>query len=142
MSNDSLFKDSGDEEEGKSGTSKQGLWNHINELCDMCREKDCEIKKLKVILKLSKLQGRNTKQKMRSDFQWDGEDANLADKVSDWVKTYLSPRYKVFKKGVDGIFKQFGQLVCICREEDGEQHSVNFRLQRPMGAGDMPDYSE
>ncbi len=49
---------------------------------------------------------------------------------------------QVFKKGVDGIFKQFRQLVCICREEDGEQHSVNFRLQRPMGAGDMPDYSE
>ncbi len=47
-----------------------------------------------------------------------------------------------FKKGVDGIFKQFGQLVCIYQEEDGEQHPVNFRLQRPMGAGDMPDYSE
>ncbi len=71
-SNDSSFKDSGNEEEGKSGTLKQGLWNHINELCDMCREKDHEIKKLKVILKLLKLQGRNTKQKMRLVFQWDG----------------------------------------------------------------------
>ena len=71
-SNDSSFKDSGNEEEGKSGTLKQGLWNHINELRDMCREKDCKIKKLKVELKLSKLQGRYTKQKMRSDFQWDG----------------------------------------------------------------------
>ncbi len=53
-SDDSLFKDSGNEEEGKSGMSKQGLWNHITELCDMCREKDHEIKKLKVELKLSK----------------------------------------------------------------------------------------
>jgi hypothetical protein len=49
---------------------------------------------------------------------------------------------QVFKKGVDGIFKQFGQLVCICREEDGEQHSINFRQQRPMGAGDMTNYLE
>jgi hypothetical protein len=43
---------------------------------------------------------------------------------------------------VDGIFNQLGQLVCICQEEDEEQHSIIFRLQRPMGAGDMPNYSE
>ena len=55
--------------------------------------------KCKVDLRLSKLQGRNTKQKMRSDFQWDGDDANLADKVLDWVKTYLFSRYKFLKKG-------------------------------------------
>jgi hypothetical protein len=97
-SNDSSFKDSGNEEEGKSGTLK-GLWNHINELRDMCREKDREIKKLKVELKLSKLQGRYTKHKMRLDFQWDGEDANLANKVSDWVKTYLFPCYKFLNRG-------------------------------------------
>ena len=78
-SDNSLFKDSGDEEEGKSGTSKQGVWNHINELRDMCREKDCEIKKLKVELKLSKLQGRYTKQKMRSDLKWNKDDAKLAN---------------------------------------------------------------
>ncbi len=49
---------------------------------------------------------------------------------------------QVLKIGVDGVIKQVGQLVCICREEDGEQHSIIFRLQRPMGAGDMPNYSE
>ncbi len=141
-SNDSLFKDSGDEGEGERDMLKEGLWNHINQLREMCKEKERVIKKLKVELKLSKSPGRNTKQKIRTDYQWDGEDANLADKVSDWVKTYLSPRYKVFKKGVDGIFKQFGQLVCICQEDNGEQHSVNFRLQRPMGVGDMPNCSK
>ncbi len=47
--------------------------------------------KCKVESRLSKLQGRNTKQKLRLDFQWDGDDANLADKVLDWVKTYLFP---------------------------------------------------
>jgi hypothetical protein len=98
-SENSLFKDSGNEGERERGTSKEGLWNHINQLREMCREKDREIKKLKVELKLSKSQGRNTKQKIRLDFQWDGEDANLADKVSDWVKTYLFPCYKFLNKG-------------------------------------------
>ncbi len=28
-----------------------------------------------------------------------GDDAILADKASDWVKTYLFPRYKFLKKG-------------------------------------------
>jgi hypothetical protein len=49
---------------------------------------------------------------------------------------------QVLKKGVDGVIKQVEQLVCICREEDGEQHSVIFRLQRPMGVGDKPNFSE
>jgi hypothetical protein len=93
-SDDSLFKDSGDEGERERGTLKEGLWNHINQLREMCREKDRKIKKLKVELKLWKSQGRNTKQKIRLDFQWDREDANLANKVSDWVKTYFFPRYK------------------------------------------------
>ena len=99
MSDDSLFKDSGDEGEGERDMSKEGLWNHINQLREMCKEKERVIKKLKVELKLSKSPGRNTKQKIRSDYQWDGEDANLADKVSDWVKTYLFPCYKFLKRG-------------------------------------------
>jgi hypothetical protein len=79
--------------------SKKGLWNHINQLREMCKEKKRVIKKLKVELKLSKSPGRNTKQKIRSDYQWDGEDANLANKLLDWVKTYLFPCYKFLKRG-------------------------------------------
>ena len=93
-SDDSSFKDSGDEGEGERDMLKEGLWNHINQLREMCKEKERVIKKLKVELKLSKSPGRNTKQKIRSDYQWDGEDANFAGKVSDWVKTYLFPCYK------------------------------------------------
>ncbi len=54
---------------------------------------------LKVELNLMKSKGRNTKQKNRSDFCWDGEEANLADKISNWVKTFLFPRYKFLKSG-------------------------------------------
>ncbi len=46
-----------------------------------------------------KSKGRNMKQKIRSDFCWDGEEANLVDKISNWVKTFLFPRYKFLKSG-------------------------------------------
>ena len=39
------------------------------------------------------------KQKIRADYQWDGDDAILADKVSDWIKTYLLPCYKFLNIG-------------------------------------------
>jgi hypothetical protein len=109
-SNDSSFKDSGDEGEGERDMSKEGLWNHINQLCEMSEEKERVIKKLKVGLKLSKSPGRNTKQKNRAEYQWDGEDATLADKVLDWVKTYLFPRYKFLKRG----WMEFSTIRTAC----------------------------
>ncbi len=45
-----------------------------------------------------KSQGLTMKQKMREDYQWDGDDAILVEKMSDWVKHYLFPRYKFLKK--------------------------------------------
>jgi hypothetical protein len=33
------------------------------------------------------------------DYEWDGEDADFADSVSSWVKTYLFPCYKFLKDG-------------------------------------------
>ena len=42
---------------------------------------------------------RQTKRQVRIDYAWDGEDANLSDKVSNWVKVYLFPRYKFLKDG-------------------------------------------
>jgi hypothetical protein len=50
------------------------------------------------------------KQKMRYDYQWNGEDAILADKVLEWVKTYLFSRYKFLKKGWMEFSKKTGSL--------------------------------
>jgi hypothetical protein len=36
---------------------------------------------------------------MRIDYEWDGEESNISDKVSEWVKGYLFPRYKFLKDG-------------------------------------------
>jgi len=37
---------------------------------------------------------RQTKRQIRTDNNWNGEDANISDKVSNWVKTYLFQLYK------------------------------------------------
>ena len=37
---------------------------------------------------------RQTKRQIRTDNNWSGEDANISDKVSNWVKTYLFQYYK------------------------------------------------
>jgi hypothetical protein len=79
--------------------SRSELKDLIYRLKDRCEEDDRQVKKLKVELNLMKSKGRNTKQKIRSDFCWDGEEANLADKISNWVKTFLFPRYKFLKSG-------------------------------------------
>ena len=79
--------------------SRSELKDLIYRLKDRCKEGDCQIKKLKVELNLMKSKGRNTKQKIRSNFHWDREEANLADKISIWVKTFLFPRYKFLKSG-------------------------------------------
>jgi hypothetical protein len=81
----------------KRDTSK--MKGDMQDMIDLCEYREHEIKKLKLEITKLKSQGCTTKQKLREDYQWDGDDAILADKVSDWVKTYLFPRYKFLKKG-------------------------------------------
>jgi hypothetical protein len=78
-------------EETTNKISRAELKELIYRLKDRCEEGEHQIKKLKVELDLMKSKGRKTKQKIRSDFCWDGEEANLADKISNWVKTFLFP---------------------------------------------------
>jgi hypothetical protein len=78
-------------EETTNKMSRAELKELIYRLKDRCKEGERQIKKLKVEFNLMKSKGRNTKQKIRLDFLWDGEEANLADKISNWVKTFLFP---------------------------------------------------
>ncbi len=81
---------------GKRDTSK--MKGNMQDMIDLCEYREREIKKLKLEITKLKSKGRTMKQKLREDYQWGGDDAILADKVSDWVKTYLFPRYKFLKK--------------------------------------------
>jgi hypothetical protein len=73
----------------KRNTSK--MKGDMQDMVDLCEYREREIKKLKLEITKLKSQGCTTKQKLREDYQWDGDDAILANKVSDWVKTYLFP---------------------------------------------------
>jgi hypothetical protein len=105
--NDTFSSDDDDSRDGREyvvdqatrDMTKMELRILVSKLKDRCNEGESKLKKLTLELHLLKSKGRNTKQKIRSDFCWDGEDANLADKITHWVKTFLFPRYKFLKNG-------------------------------------------
>ena len=67
---------------------------------ERCSELEKKIKSLQSeISRLKNNSDRKTKRQLRVDFGWGGEEVNLSDKVSDWVKSYLFPRYKFLKDG-------------------------------------------
>ena len=70
-------------------------------LAAQCKEMKSTIKSLQSEIWMLKSSERKTKRQLRINYDWDGENANLSDKVSNWVKTYLFPRYKFLK--LDGI---------------------------------------
>jgi hypothetical protein len=67
---------------------------------ERCSNLEKKIKSLQSELsRLKNNSDRKTKRQLRVDFGWGGEEVNLSDKVSDWVKSYLFPRYKFLKDG-------------------------------------------
>jgi len=47
------------------------------------------IKSLQSEIRVLKSSERKMKCQLRIDYDWDGENANLSDKVSNWVKTHI-----------------------------------------------------
>ena len=75
--------------------ARQNKW-----LDERNRELLSKVKSLeRVITALKQNSDRKTKRQLRVDNAWDGEEVNLSDKVGDWVKAYLFPRYKFLKDG-------------------------------------------
>ncbi len=71
----------------------------IQWLQERCLQLQSTVKSLQREIRVLKLNDRKTKLQLRIDYDWDGEKANLSDKVSNWVKTYLFPLYKFLKDG-------------------------------------------
>ena len=105
--NDTLSSDDDDSrdgheivlDEGTRDMNRMELRILVSKLKERCITGESKLIKVMLELNLLKSKGRNTKQKIRSDFRWDGEDANLADKITCWVKSFLFPRYKFLKNG-------------------------------------------
>ncbi len=86
-----------DYEDGSS--LHDGLLRKIGMLCQRCAENERIIKRVKMELRLSKSQARQTKHQIRIDYDWDGKEANFADFVLSFVKEYLFSHFKFLKDG-------------------------------------------
>ena len=81
----------------------------------------CEIRLLK------SSNARKTKRQLRVDYDWDGENANLSDKVSNWVKTYLFPRYKFLKDGWMAYDNEHDSLLSFVQRKMNMEEEDDFQ---------------
>jgi hypothetical protein len=104
--NDTFSSDNDDRRDGRQivldnasrDMTKMELRISCSKLKNRCNT-GSKLQKVMLELHLLKSKGRNMKQKIRSDFCWDGDNANMADKITYWVKLFLFPRYKFLKNG-------------------------------------------
>ena len=79
----------GDESEDEEERASTGRGATANEwLTERCQLLESTVKSLQSEIRVLKSSAeRKTKRQLRIDYDWDGENANLSDKVSNWVKT-------------------------------------------------------
>ena len=76
--------------EGKNTRGRDQMENDF--LQARWHELENVVKSLRTEIRLKRSHDRQMKRQMRINYEWDGEEANLSDKVSEWVKAYLFPR--------------------------------------------------
>jgi hypothetical protein len=88
---DGEYNDGGINIRGRDRLESDLLWAR-------CHELEKIVKSLRTELRMKKSLFRQTKHQIRIDYDWGREEVNLSDKVSEWVKAYLFPRYKFLKE--------------------------------------------
>jgi hypothetical protein len=78
-------------------SAKRDLEHRLVKFKNLCREYKNGNIILRAELRVAKSPHTSTKRKMREQFEWDGEEAKLADKVAYYCKANLFPHYKVLK---------------------------------------------
>jgi hypothetical protein len=101
-----------DEDYEDKGRSDDELLRKIGMLCKKCIEYESIIKRLRIDLRLLKSHARQTKHQIRTDCDWDGEEADFANLVLSCVKEYLFPGYRFLKEG--WIEYAMAQTACCC----------------------------
>ena len=97
---DNSDDDDDDGEYDNGGNNTRGRDRTENDLLRVqCHELEKVVKSLRTKIRMKKSLFRQMKCQIRIDYDWDREEANLSDKVLEWVKAYLCPRYKFLKKG-------------------------------------------
>jgi hypothetical protein len=98
----------------------------IQWLQERCLQLQSTVKSLQREIRVLKSNDRKTKRQLRIDYDWDGEEANLSDKVSNWVKTYLFPRYKFLKDGWMAYEDGYGSLSSFVQRKINMEGERNF----------------
>ena len=97
-------------------------------LNNRCHELESQVKSLKREISVLKSDSdRKTKRQLRVDYAWDGEEVNLSDKVSNWVKAYLFPRYKFLKDGWMEYSNDDKSLSCFVRKKMKMEEVEDFQ---------------
>jgi len=81
---------SDDESEDEEERASTGRGATVNEwLTERCQLLESTVTSLQNEIRVLKSSSeRKMKKQLRIDYDWDGENANLSDKVSNWVKTH------------------------------------------------------
>jgi DNA polymerase sigma len=96
-------------------------------LTERCQQLESTVKSLQREITVLKSKDRKMKRQLRIDYDWDGEEANLSDKVSNWVKTYLFPRYKFLKDGWMAYEDGYDSLSSLVQRKMKMEGEDNFK---------------
>jgi hypothetical protein len=99
----------------------------IEWLQELCLQLQSTVKSLQREITVLKSKDRKTKRQLRIDYDWDGEEANLSDKVSNWVKTYLFPRYKFLKDGWMAYEDGYDSLLLFAQRKMKMEGEHNYQ---------------
>ena len=124
---DNSDEDDDDGEYDNGGNNTRGRDRTENDLLRVqCHELEKVVKSLRMEIRMKKSLFWQTKRQIRIDYEWDGEEANLSDKVSEWVKAYLFPQYKFLKEG--------------WMEYSDKNESLSLFVQRKMKKEQVDDF--
>jgi hypothetical protein len=118
---DEMWDDESEDEEERANDPGMIEW-----LQERCLQLQSTVKSLRSEIRVLKSNDRKTKRQLRIDYLWDGEEANLSDKVSNWVKTYLFPRYKFLKDGWMAYEDGYGSLSSFVQRKINMEGERNF----------------
>jgi DNA polymerase sigma len=121
------MSDDESEDDEKWASMRRGGAPFNELLAAQCKEMKSTIKSLQSEIRVLKSSERKTKRQLRVDYDWDGENANLSDKVSNWVKTYLNPRYKFLKDGWMAYDEEHDSLSSFVRRKMNMEDEDDFK---------------
>ena len=101
----------------------------ISDVNDDDDDDDDDVKSLQSEIRVLKSSAeRKMKCQLRINYDWDGENANLSDKVSNWVKIYLFLWYKFMKDGWMAYDEEHDSLLSFVQRKMNMVDEDDFKV--------------